>query len=150
MAGKTNLNWSWWRRERGFPADPGATGLSPAERSALISHAKRIAVPVTSCVAANLAPAHLLAGLSRDELLALVVVLADCAEPGRVRAVVAAEDDGRPSPSGHDLRLRAAHREFERMRVAYEDPPVWLRRLEAQYQAMSSARRREQRKGRAS
>lgn len=68
--------------------------MTPADRAVLIATAKRLAIPVASCVAASIRPDHLLSARSRDELMALVIVLAEAAHPVRLREVVQAGDDG--------------------------------------------------------
>lgn len=70
------------------------TRLTPADRDALIARAKRLAVPVASRVAARIHPGHLIGDLSREELLALVVVLAEAADPVTLRTVAQASEDG--------------------------------------------------------
>ena len=47
-----------------------------------------LAVPVASCAAAGVRLGHLLADASRDELLALVGVLAAAVDPVRLRTVI--------------------------------------------------------------
>lgn len=121
-----------------------ALAADRAYRAALVARAKAVAVPVASCVAASLAPAHLTGSMTRDELAALVVVLAEAAEPGRLRAVVAAQDgDGIPSPGPQELTLRRAHREFNRCRRAREPVNAGLLRLERKYQAEAKRRQKE-------
>lgn len=68
--------------------------MDRARRLALIARAKRLAVPVASCVAASVRPDHLLRDASRDELAALVIVLAEGSDPVRLREVCRAGDDG--------------------------------------------------------
>lgn len=119
------------------------SGLTHAERTDLITRAKAIAVPVASCVAASLRPDHLLAGCSRGELAALVIVLAEAADPARLHAVAEAEDDASPVIGLAEVRLRKAHAEFQRHRVAGITVPASLARLEREYQRISKRRRRE-------
>ena len=54
------------------------------------ARARDLAIPVASCMAAGVGTGHLLDGLSRDELAALVNLLALAAstDPVRLRAVV--------------------------------------------------------------
>lgn len=117
-----------------------------AERAALITRAKSLAAPVASCVAASLRPDHLLTSCTWEELAALVIVLADAADPTRLRAVVEA-DDGKPSPGPGELRLRRAHAEYVALRktLPADEIPRYLARLEAGYQQMSAALRRQAR-----
>lgn len=68
--------------------------MNPADRDALIARAKALAIPVASCVAASIRPDHLLSVRSRDELMALVIVLAEATHPVRLREAVRAGDDG--------------------------------------------------------
>jgi hypothetical protein len=109
------------------------TRLTPARRSALIARAKRAAVPVASCVAASISPAHIVGGMSRDELLALVVVLAEAADPVRLRTVVQAADDGLPGVTDLELQYRAAHAEAVRLRTAGLPVPLAVRALDSAY-----------------
>jgi hypothetical protein len=118
--------------------------MNPAAyRAGLIARAKSLAVPVASCVAGSLPPAHLLESLSRDEMAALIVVLAEAADPTRLRVVVEASDDGRPEVGQQELMLRRAHREFSRIRREGGEPTARLARLERAYQAGAKRRQRE-------
>jgi hypothetical protein len=72
--------------------------MTPARKAALITRAKAVAIPVASCVAARLRPDHLLPSLSRAELMALVIVLAEAADPAVLREVVHAEGDMAAGP----------------------------------------------------
>jgi hypothetical protein len=109
--------------------------ITPAERARLVAWAKKKAVPVASCVAARIRLDHLsLRDATHDELLALVVVLADAADPVALRAVCAGKDDGGPVVTDRDLNLRRAHAECERLRAEGREVPVRLRLLEAAYQ----------------
>jgi hypothetical protein len=58
----------------------------------LIAWAKARVVPVQSCVTASLRPDHLLSEASWEQLAALVIVLAEAADPVKLRAVVSARD----------------------------------------------------------
>ncbi len=120
-------------------------GLSHAERTALITRAKSLAVPVASCVAASLRPDHLLADATWDELAALVIVLAEAADRQCLQAIAAAGEDQCAVTGLHELRLRQAHTEVRRLRkdgIAAEDMPQYLVRLEREYQRVSKRRRR--------
>ena len=108
--------------------------MTPAEADALIVAAKRLAVPVASCVAARIRPDHLLAGKSWDELRALVVVLADAVDPVRLRAVVEAGEGG-PAVTDRDVQLRKAHAEAVRLREAKLEVPFQVRVLDSEYRA---------------
>lgn len=72
--------------------------MTPARRTALIAAAKAKAVPVASCVAASIRPDHLLADVDTEDLTdllkALVIVLAEGADPVRLREACRAGDDG--------------------------------------------------------
>jgi hypothetical protein len=92
--------------------------VTPSHRTALIAKAKSLAIPVASCVAASIRPSRLLEGRSRDELMALVIVLAEAVDPVRLREVVSAEDGGAPLPA-----VFGGHRNAGQM-AAY----AWLRR----------------------
>jgi hypothetical protein len=98
----------------------------------LLAWAKSRALPVTSCVTARLRPDHLIGEASREELLALVVVLAEAADPVKLRAVVTATDEG-PHLTDRDWQLRAAHTEATRLRRANLRVPAALQRLEREY-----------------
>jgi hypothetical protein len=67
-------------------------------RAALIARAKLKAGPIASCVAASIRPDHLLADVDPEDLTdllkALVVVLAEGADPVRLRDACAAGSDG--------------------------------------------------------
>jgi hypothetical protein len=128
--------------------DAAAKGaLTHSGRTALIGRAKAVAVPVVSCVAASLRPDHLLADFGRDEMAALVIVLAESADLTRLRAVVAARDDGVPVTGLAEVRLRHAHAEVWRLTnlcgVKYADLPAGLKRLERDYQRMAKQKQRE-------
>lgn len=78
--------------------------MNPRHRIALIAAAKSAAVPVASCVAARVPPDHLLEGRSWEELAALVIVLAEAADPVRLRAITEEPEDGRQHVSGEALQ----------------------------------------------
>jgi hypothetical protein len=109
------------------------------------SRALDLAIPVASCAGAGVGTGHLLAGLSRDELAALVDVLALAAssDPVRLRAVVSAGDGMTAAlPLGGDLeRLRAAHAVFTRLTRAGLPVPPELKAANGRYQAMVRRRR---------
>jgi hypothetical protein len=107
--------------------------MTPAARSALIERAKRAATPVASCVAARISPAHILAAMAREEVDALVIVLADAVDHALLRAVVEADDDGRPGLSDLDARYRAGHAEAVRLRAAKLPVPNQVRVLDSGY-----------------
>ena len=116
--------------------------MNTAQRAALIARAKSLATPVVSCVAASIRPSHLLAGASRDELMALVVVLAEAADHGRLREVTEAPGDtGMPPPDRRDV-LRRAHAEYQRLLRGGQPVPRRVRVLESEYR-QSNKRRRE-------
>lgn len=121
------------------------TDLTHSARTALIDRAKAVAVPVASCVAASLRPDHLIGGWSRDELAALVVVLAEAADPSRLRAVAEAQEDSSPVIGLAQVRLRQAHAEYRRLRrngTEIAAIPQYLRRLEREYQRDSKRRQK--------
>jgi hypothetical protein len=108
--------------------------MNRVERDALIVRAKAIATPVVSCVAARLRPDHLLARRTKAELAALVIVLAEAADPVTLRAVVAEQDDDRtPGATDRTVMLRKAHAEVQRMRIAGEALPLRLKLLDGEY-----------------
>ncbi len=118
--------------------------LTPRQRASLIAWAKRKAVPVTSCVNAGICPEHVLGDATEDRYAALVVVLAAAVDPVRLRAVLAAEDDGTPAEVTGEA-LKWAHAEVRRLREAGQPISGALARLEWQYQEQSRAARRESR-----
>ena len=107
--------------------------MTPAQRAYAISWAKSLATPVVSCVQARLSPAHLLGRCARVDLEALVVILAEAADPAVLRAVVTVRDDGRPDLSRRDAMLRKAHTEVVQLRKKRLPVPVRLRRLDNAY-----------------
>ena len=117
--------------------------MTPADRGALIVRAKRLAVPVVSCVRAGLRHDHLTAALSRDQLQALVIILAECADPARLKAVTEAPGDtGMPQLSREDV-LRRAHAEYQRLQRDGKGIPHRVRLLESEYRSGNKRRREE-------
>ncbi len=106
--------------------------MTPAERAALVSRAKSLAGPVASCVAARVRTDHLLSGLSWDELAALVVVLADAADPVWLREVTVSGDD-EPPLSKREVLLRKAHARAVALRAAGMEVPAEVRLLDSEY-----------------
>jgi hypothetical protein len=102
------------------------------DRDALIARAKSLAVPVASCVAARISPAHLIGEATRDELAALVVVLAEAADPVALRMITSATEDG-PDFTDEDVRLRKAHAHAKALRDAGYPVPAHVLRLDRQY-----------------
>lgn len=111
--------------------------MTPADRESLIGMAKRAATPVASCVAARVAPAHIIGDMTRAELRALVIVLAEAVDHALLRAVVEADDragaDG--GGPGEPARLRAAHAEAGRLRRDGMVVPTSIRILDNAYHA---------------
>jgi hypothetical protein len=120
---------------------PPTALLATRQRASLIAWAKAKAVPVTSCVTARLHPDHLIGNASRAQLAALVIVLAEAADPGKLRAVAETSDDGRPAITDRALMLRRAHTEFRALSRDGAPVPGRLRILEREYQR--EARRRQ-------
>lgn len=114
------------------------TPLTPADRGALVARAKSLAVPVTSCVAARIPPAHLIGDMTRDELAALVIVLAEAVDPVRLRAVAAAGED---EEDPEDERLRQAHAKAMNLRRMGRPVPMLLRAAENDYHKRRRAER---------
>lgn len=112
--------------------------MTRAARDDLISWAKRRAVPVASCVAARIRPDHLIGDATRKELLALVLVLAEAADPVTLRAVVGASEDG-PDITDEDVRLLKAHAHAEALRKAGMPLPVQVRALDSEYRRRRKA-----------
>lgn len=83
-----------------------ARGLTPRRRSELDAGAKAAAMRFAWAVRARHAAGvqRVTAGMTRDELAALAVVLADAVNPATLLAVTQVADDGRPavkrSPGG--------------------------------------------------
>lgn len=121
--------------------------MTPADRAALIARAKSLAPGVASCVAARLRPDHLLSERSRDELMAVIIVLAESHDPTLLRAVCAAPgDDGRADSSFREAMLRRAHTQAEARRRANLVVPERLKMLEREY--YREAKRAVARRGR--
>ena len=98
------------------------------------SRALDLAVPVASCVAAGIGTAHLLAPLSREELAALVDVLALAASPVAVRDLVRnPEGWRRRDPEARVRMTRAAHAQAEACRKDGRPVPPHLAALERAY-----------------
>jgi hypothetical protein len=107
--------------------------------ASLIAAAKRAATPVAAAVTARIPPDHLI-GMSRDELMALVIVLAEAADPVTLRDIIAADDDGgEPQVTAADLRY--AHAEAARLRRAGERVPTSIRILDNAYHDAGRAAR---------
>ena len=122
--------------------------MTPRERASLVAWAKRKAVPVASCVQASLTPSHLIGDASRDQLAALVIVLAEAIDPGKLQEVTEAADDGLPDRGARRERLRKAHQEARKLRLAGEPVPASLAILDREYERLRkrerAAARREQ------
>jgi hypothetical protein len=104
------------------------------DRAALMARARSLAIPVHSCVTARIRPDHLIGreAASRDELAALVILLAEAADPARLRAVVEAVEDELPAVD-EAARLRTAHAQVQALRAAHRRVPAGLRVLDAEY-----------------
>jgi hypothetical protein len=108
--------------------------LNAADRASLIAAAKARATAVVSCVQARLSPSHILDRCSREDLAALVIVLAECADPAVLRAVVnARDDDGKPDLSRREVMLRKARTEAARLRRGNQHVPARIGDLEREY-----------------
>ena len=108
--------------------------MNTAARASLIAAAKARATAVVSCVQARLSPSHVLAACSRDDLQALIIVLAEAADPAVLRAVVGVrDDDGRPDLTRRQTKLREAHSQVVQLRKARADVPEQLRVLDNAY-----------------
>ena len=99
------------------------------------ARARDLAIPVASCMAAGVGTGHLLDGLTRDELAALVNLLALAAstDPVRLRAVVTAGDGITPAMISREVLLRKAHAEAVRLRSAGREVPRPVRVLDSEY-----------------
>jgi len=94
-----------------------------------------LAVPVASCIGAGIRAAHLLDGLSRDELVALteVLALAASSDPARLRAVVSGADGMTAPMVSRVVLLRKAHAAAAQLRGAGQPVPPRLRLLDSEY-----------------
>ena len=120
--------------------------MTRAQRAYAIRWAKSLATPVVSCVQARLSPAHLLDRCSREDLAALVIVLAEAVDPGVLRAVVTSgDDDGRPDLSRRDVMLRKAHTEVVLLVRRGMPVPARLRMLDREYRRRNRAAEGQQR-----
>ena len=127
--------------------------MTPARRSAvlgrratLIAAAKTLAGPFAASVQARLRPDHHLEGLSRDELTALAIVLAEAADPAILRAIAGEPDDGRPALDRRDVMLRTAHTQAQAWRRRYGTGlPARLAMLEREYYRNYDKKRKAQR-----
>ena len=98
-----------------------------------------LAIPIASCASAGVGSAHLTEGLSREEMAALVDVLALAAsyDPVRLRAIVAAGDGMTPALYGtEEERLRAAHAAMRRAGRAGLPVSLELTAADGRYRAM--------------
>lgn len=120
--------------------------MTPADRDSLIARAKRLATPVVSSVAANIRPDHLIGDASREQLAALVVVLAEAADLVKLRAVVEATEDG-PDLTDRDVLLRAAHAHAIALRRLGEPVPARVRMMDNEYRAVRKQARETVAKG---
>ena len=100
-----------------------------------------LAVPVASCAAAGVSAGHLLDGLSRDELTALVSVLAAAVDPVRLRDAIRHAGRGVMPAEARTEVLRRAHAAFTRLTRKGLPVPYDLRVLDAEYQAGVRRRR---------
>ena len=117
--------------------------MTPAQQQAFIVAAKRLAVPVVSCVRADIRFGHLTRNQSREGLLALIAVLAECADPVKLKAVTEAPgDEGLPPLSREDV-LRRAHAEYTRLIRAGLPVPGRIRLLHNEYRVGNKRRREE-------
>jgi hypothetical protein len=114
--------------------------MTPAERDALIARAKFVAPVVVKCVEGRLSPGHITRKLSREEIEALVLVLADAVDPVRLRVVVSADEDG-PDVTDRDLLLRRAHADAKAYRRDGKPVPEHVRRLDNEYHERGKLRR---------
>jgi len=121
--------------------------MTPAQSAAFVVAAKRIAVPVVSCVRADIRFGHLTQNLSREGLLALVAVLAASADNVKLKAVTQAPGDQGLPPGDEEEALRAAHAEYVRLRRAGFDVPFEARVADGEYRAGVRRRKAEAARG---
>ena len=113
------------------------------DATALIVQAKGRAAPVHSCVRARVKPGHLIGtDTGVEELLALVVVLAEVADPRRLAELVKLPGD-EGLAVGKAALLQAAHAQVWHLRKTGMPVPLRLGLLENEYQQASKARRRQ-------
>lgn len=91
---------------------------------AALSRARSLAVPVASCAAAGIGTGHLTDGLSRDDLLVLLGILAEAADPVAVRDLVRDPAGRRRDPEVRARMLRAAHAQAEACRKSRPTCPA--------------------------
>jgi hypothetical protein len=120
--------------------------MTPAQAAAFVAAAKRIAIPVVSCVRADLRFGHLTGNQSREGLLALIAVLAECADPAKLKAVTEAPGDEGLAPLAQEDVLRRAHAERTRLERAGLPVPFQVRAMAAEYRQGVNARYRERKK----
>lgn len=116
----------------------------PRLTGSLLAAAKQAALPVATCVHNRIRPAHLLRDKTRDELYALVIVLAEAADLAAVFEV-ANMPEGGAEEAARVVVLRKAHAKAEAFRGMRRTVPEHLAVLERDYWRW---RKREQRAGR--
>ena len=105
---------------------------APYLTGSLLASAKQAAFPVVTCVHNRLRPYRLLRDKSWAELYALVVVLADAADPAAVWEVANMPDDG-SEKAARAAVLRKAHAKAEAYREMRKKVPPHLVVLEREY-----------------
>ena len=111
------------------------------DATSLIGQAKGRAAPLHSCVRARVQPGHLIGtDTGVEELLALVIVLAEVADPRRLAELVKLPGD-QGLAVGRDALLQAAHAQVWHLRKAGQPVPTRLGVLENEYQADRKQRR---------
>jgi hypothetical protein len=107
----------------------------------LIEQAKSRAAPVHSCVRARVQPGHLVGtDTGVEELLALIIVLAEVADSRRLAELVKLPGD-EGLAVGRDALLQAAHAQVWHLRKNKQPVPLRLGLLENEYQADRKQRR---------
>jgi hypothetical protein len=106
--------------------------VTPRLTASLLASAKRMALPVATCVHNRVRPAHILRDKSWAELYALVIVLAEAADLAAVFEV-ANMPDGGPEEAARAAVLRKAHAKAEACRKMRRPVPGHLAVLEREY-----------------
>ena len=108
--------------------------ITNAARAALIGWAKQKAPVVASRIAVSIPVDHIIGDATWEQLAALVVVLAESADPVRLRIITSAQDVMIGRDTDRAVTLRAAHAEVRRLRYHNQPVPSRIAALEREYQ----------------